>query len=382
MIKVYKSSKIKVLFCWIVFLILTGFLLTMAAGGLMMLLDTHRDTFFGLLPFVACLSIIVASYLAFFYWNIKVEVDTKEVRFLRGKRVYLRFNFSENILTFSVNTNINQFGRTTDRFLRVFPRGAKYGKDYKLHNFSRSTFEECMTYITSLNFNQVLQQEVIVDDFENEVSHTMSKRSLIKMLIEELETHPHEFTLNKQVFVKKKRNDFLAMAIPMGVFSLVLIIGVVVMPIITQNQFIIDNLMSTIGYVFFLLALFVTLTVTLGWIPHRKAKNNTPEKITVYHDRIVFDNREFKFCNITQIKMTTPNTIGGKVTNRIIQITENHLTKTYSLGDDSDRLSLNIRRKKKVKVFEHYVELFGTLQNIFAIRAGENEVSIFNSIAG
>jgi hypothetical protein len=354
----------------------------MAAGGLMMLLDTHRDTFFRLLPFVACLSIIVASYLAFFYWNIKVEVDTQEVRFLRSKRVYLRFNFSENIFTFSVDTNINQFGKTTARFLRVFPHGAKYGKDYKLHNFSRSTFEECMAYITSLNFNQVLQQEVIVNDLENEVSDTMSTRSLLKMLNEELETNPHEFTLNKEVYVKKKRNHFLATAIPMGVFSLVLIIGVIVMPIINQNQLIIDNLMTNIIYVLFLLVFFVTITVTLGWIPYRKAKNNTPEKIIVYHDRIVFDNREFEFCNITQIKMTTPNTMGGKVTYRTIQITENHLKKTYSLGDDSDRLSLNIRRKNNVKTFENYGALFGALQNIFAIRAGENEVSIFNSIAG
>ena len=129
-----------------------------------------------------------------------------------------------------------------------------------------------------------------------------------------------------------------------------------------------------------LAVIFAIFPIVLGWIPYRNARDNTPEKITVYHDRIIFDKKIFKFRDITKISMTTPNTEGPKAFRRKIIITVNNLTKIYTLGDDTDKIPDNIRRKKNVKVFGDYDVLFGALWNIFKVKAEEGKPSIFTSV--
>jgi len=52
----------------------------------------------------------------------------------------------------------------------------------------------------------------------------------------------------------------------------------------------------------------------------------------------------------------------------------------YVLGDDTDKISNNNRKKERVKAFEDYPLLFNTLQNIFALKKEENSVSIFTPV--
>jgi hypothetical protein len=118
----------------------------------------------------------------------------------------------------------------------------------------------------------------------------------------------------------------------------------------------------------------MVLIISLFWKPYKDARNKTPERITVSSDRIMVDGREYMFRDITQIKMTTPNTISGKPVRRNIKIIWHNQPIVYLLGDDTRK-----KPDKSVAIFEDYRELYSVLQNIFAIRAGEGKLSIFSS---
>jgi len=331
------------------------------------------------MPFVACASIVLSSYLAFFYWNIKVAVDAQEVVFMRGKKPYLRFKFSENGFSSSQYTLTSGVVKSTDRLLYVFSHNAERGKNYKLHNFSRNTFEECMAHIRKINFKQILEQEVLVlEDEEDEIGKVMPVEEWFEQSIDALGTAPLQFTVNSQAYIKKMKARLRGIAIPMVIAIVLLMFGVLVVPALTQNQHAMDHFMISLSYILALTGIFTILCVVLGWVPYKKARDNTPEKITVYDDRIVFDGKSFKFCNINQIKMTIPNVVGGKIVGRTITITENNLPKTYVLGDGTDNLPARPRRKENVKIFENYDRLFYLLEDIFAVRAAKgNGVSLF-----
>ena len=237
-----------------------------------------------------------------------------------------------------------------------------------------------MAYINSLNFKQGLQQEILVADAEEGTSSkVVSMEDVLKQSIDALETTPLEFTVNRQAYVKKTKTHFLAILTPMVVVTVLLAFGMLVMPVITQNQHALDNFMSSAAFVLVLAGIFAIFPIALGWIPYKNARDNTPEKISVYHDRIVVDRRIFMFYDISQIRMTTPNTTGGKVFRRKIVITEKHLPTVYALGDDTDKMPDNLRRKKNVRVFEDYDMLFNVLWNIFALSAKEGGTNIFSA---
>ena len=380
----YQSSPGRVFLCWVITLPLTTITFLSALGLLNMWLNIHRDTFLALLPFVVCFSIVIASTLTLYYWNIRVEVNAREVVFWRGRgrKPYLRFKFSENRFTSVLDTSIHEFYKTTTRFLRVFPLNGKKSRDYKFHNFSHHTFQECMAHISSHNSQQELQQKVIILDEEGEeVDEPILMEDLMKQSLDSLETQPLEFNINKQHFINRKRKTFLALAIPAVTLILLLSLATVIMPILSQNQHALDHFASGAGFLLLLAAIGGVLVVVMGWIPYKKVREYAPEKIVVYHNRIIIDEKAFEFRNITQIRMTTLNTEGNYMpVLRTLTINENHLSTSFVLGDDTDKIPNNNRRKERVKAFEDYPLLFNTLQNIFALRKEENSVSIFTPV--
>jgi len=308
-----------------------------------------------ILLFNGFISIIVSPYLVFFRWNIVVEVDEKEVVFIRGREPYHTFKFSENRFASSVNVDITNFVKTTSRHLRVFTINAEYGKDYKLHNFSKRTFEELMAYIMSFDFKESLQDTVVVladDEKEDEV---MSRGNLLHGVVDELKTTPLEFTINKQYYIKKTRTVIIAMGIPMGVITIPLIIA--------------DIIFLTVAFI------LLPILIIMGVIPYKKAKT-APERITLYHDRIYIDRREYNFNNINRIIMTPPMSTGNMVVRRTLKIIENNQTVIYALGDNSDLFPHRINNPKP-KIFEEYDTLYNSLDVIFAMMVGKNEVSKF-----
>jgi len=355
------------------------------AGGLLLLLDLHRDTLAILQPFTGFFSIVLAVYLAFYCWNIMIEVNEDEVVFVRSKKPYLRFKFSENSFSFLVETTIFELGKTTSRFLSVFPNGAEHGKNYKLHNFSRKTFEEFEECINSLSFNQSLQQEfLVVENEEDEIGITITKESLLRQSIDELAVTPLEFTVNRQAYIKKKKNNLLAMTIPMAITTTLLAFVMLVTPITAQNQSEMESAMnyylmlSGVFFILFLAGIFLIIIIIFGFMPYKKARDNTPEKIVLYNECIVFDGRIFNYCDVSQIKMTTPKTMNDRF-HRNLTITGNNFSKTYTLGDYTDMIPTRKRKKKNVKIFEDYDILFNILHTIFMLRAEEGKTNVFSA---
>lgn len=383
--KIYESSKPRVFFSWAVTAILTTFLLSQAAGLLLMWTDIHRDTILNALPFIVLFSVALASYLAFFWWNIKVEVNDQEVVFFRGKKAYLRFKFEENSFSAVVFTDAGGWGKSAGAlFLQVLPHGAERSRGYKLHNFSRQTFEECMSHIASLNIRQNLQQEVpFLDesfDTEEQLEDSLTTKpleELIRQSVEGLRVEPLIFHVNKQAYIKRTRNTFLSMAIPMTIAVAILVFGVLVSPFITQNQLGMDNFASGVVFVVIVTAIFAALAATLGWIPFRTARNNTPERIAVHYDRIVIDGDSFEFDHIRQVKMTTPDFRGIDRTFRILEITESNRSKKYTLGYSADGIANSSPGKKSIKALENYDALFSLLRTIFALRAQDGKRDVF-----
>ena len=125
--KTYKSDKSKLFICWLIASAIIGFVLVLAIGVLLIQLNVHRDVLFRTLLFIGCSSIAPAAYLAFYYWNIQIEVDAQAVTFIRGRKPYLCFRFSGNDFGSLVNVTIEGLGKHTARFLQVFPHGAQHG---------------------------------------------------------------------------------------------------------------------------------------------------------------------------------------------------------------------------------------------------------------
>jgi len=370
----YKSSSAKVFLCWIKSSLAIAFSSTIATVLPFSWLDMRTETFFAILPFILCISVAIAAYLAFSRWNIIVEVSTPEVVLSRGKKPYLQLSLSENTITSLEDIQLRFPVKTTSFFLRVFPCDAEYGKDHKLHNFSRQSFEACMAHIRAIQYEKTLQQEVLVvdpEEYTEENSEVISVEDWLKQSISALKTNPLEFSLNKHLHVKRAKTVFQAIAIPMGIITALLAFGVLVLPIMRQDQNALDHMAISVSYILFLVAIFGGLVIGLGWLPYRRAKNaNTPEKITAYHDRINLDDRTFMYASITEIKMITPNITGDRVFRRALTISEWGQTITYELGDSRDSLP-DTPKKQRTRVFAEYHELFATLQNIFAIQAKE-----------
>lgn len=298
---------------------------------------------------------------------------------MRGKTSYLRFSFAEHRFSSLLNVTTNGLFKSNARFLQMFPEGAKYGKNHKLHNFSHKTFEACMASIHAIGFQDDLAQEVLITDEDgNEIQERISMDEFFTKSMDDLQMHPRVFTLNKQAYLKRTKAHFRSVTLPFAITIALLAFFMLILPFLTQNQFAIDHMMTSVTYLLFLTAIFTIFPVLFGLIPYRHAKN-TVEKITLYHDRVILDGKTFLFRDTSQIRMTTPSTGGGAVFRRTITITQNDQSTSYALGDDLDRIQIR-RKKQTVPIFEDYETFYSILSNIFAFRAAkEGGTSIFVS---
>jgi len=377
--KTFKSSMVKIILCF--FTVLIGLLLiAVLLAGLPVWANANTETFWFLLPIVGTIAIITAIYLAFFRWNIKVVINQHEVVLMRGMKTYMAFSFENyNFSSYMIITKGLVNGHA--RYLQVFPRNVEQGKIHKLHNFSRKIFEECIAYINEIQFQQSMQQELLITE-DDEIIETMTAEEWLKQSVESLEKKPLVFVIDRIKYVKRTKAIFRAISIPMIVIITLLILGVIIMPITTGNQHAIDNIGISLSFVLVIAAVLVPILIIMGWLPYKRARENTPEKIIVYHDRIVVDEKTFMYRNLTHINMTTPYTTSGTIVQRrALTITEPNETTKYTLGDDTDKIYDRKRLSKnfKGKVFENYNNLFDALNNIFAFKALNQEENIFTS---
>jgi hypothetical protein len=357
--KQFKSNKFR-LGCAFLITSLVSFALTAAVLIGLLMIDTEMMLILFISAFIA---VIIATGLIIYRWNVTLEADKDEIVFLRRNQPYLRLKFSDYDFTSYVSKDSYNFiPLPASRYIRAIPKnGGKY-KDYQLYNFTRTEYEECILYINSLNYKQDLNESVIIEDNE-----TASRKEFLEQSVESLKTSPFEYVINKELYIKRTKTTFFAILIPVVIIAAMFAFFVLIQPLVEQDENVINNLMMTVIFVIIVTGVFAIFPITLGWNPYNKALKNTPEKITVHHDRIIFDGNPYDYNNISQIRMTSPNTSGDKTFRRVIKISINGGQKIYSLGDDTDN-----RNNNKPKIFADYGALFDTLWHIFALRAEKN----------
>jgi len=370
---VYKSSLMMVIISFFKVL-LAICAITAALFGLVMMLLSALGISTGRLDMDVALPVIyavtgivavVAAYMAFYRYNIKVEITDEAIKFFRGRKEYQSFPYASFAFTSYVHKqSYNLIPVSTSRYLRVITKAGGKFSNYKCHNFSNKTFEEFMIRVDAhpLNDTRELVSET-PDTQKKETAQTIPSPTEYKP--ESRDTTV--FIIDKQLLIKKYRKPFLYLFI---LFSAMIIAMLLSMFIVSPGSFF-DQL--AINAIFFgsLTVVLLPIPVIMFGIPMIKIKKDTPEKITFYSDRITLDDREYYFSRIKQIRVTPPS-YKGKTRNlrRKVTIVEDRRTSTFIAGDSSDILPATIR-KGKPRVFADYEAFCHKLETLLINEPGK-----------
>ncbi|MCL2634070.1 MAG: hypothetical protein FWD34_06100 [Oscillospiraceae bacterium] len=352
--KEYKSSLLLVLLGIIKVAVLPVFL-TMALA-----ISIYGE---GNIAAIAIVSVLfglgVAAVIVLPLHNIKVTVTDEAVSFKRRGREYKRFTFSENDFTSHVDVHSWYFiPILTSRKLRVIPKDSDKYKDYTCHNFSQKTFEECMAYVDSRGFRQNLSKPVEDEQGEG-----------FRQAVSALEAEPLVFTINKEAFINKYKNLFKILIITMGIITALLFFITFIIPAINGDSAALQNAGGMLIFLTVVAGILMSLPFILALRPLSKVRNTAPEKVTLYPDRVVFDEKIVHFKDIQQIKMTPPAYSKDSGTIRVLKVIDNSGITEYALGHYSDVTQIS---KKKPKIFEEYEDFYHALGNVSALWAEQN----------
>ena len=229
---------------------------------------------------------VLAAYFAFHRNNITIEVTADTVKFSRHGTEFLNFDRKTHEFALYIIFHTHYGMRTgSSRYLRVIPKdGGKY-KNYKCHNFDEKTFEELITAVSASPSEQQVKTEYYKE--------------------------PLTFTINKNLMLEKYRKYKF---ISFGVVSAVLLC----LAVITLFPGI--NISLKMYCIIAMLSILFPVISILRTINLSKVKIQTPEKITIFKDKLAMDNADFYFSYLTQIKMTSPSYERDVLDNEIFQI--------------------------------------------------------------
>jgi len=103
-----------------------------------------------------CVAVIIAAPIAIHHYNIKIEVNSTAVRFIRGNKEYQYFDRESFIFGFF--TKIDAF--KMPKYVVAIHKNPKEVKSrkhrvktIKCHNFNKKTFEDLISHIRPIYFN-------------------------------------------------------------------------------------------------------------------------------------------------------------------------------------------------------------------------------------
>ncbi|MCL2019811.1 MAG: hypothetical protein FWG70_08640 [Oscillospiraceae bacterium] len=285
-------------------------------------------------------ALFLSGYFAFYRRNIKITVSDRGVSFFRGSEIQSFLNFSSEKYTFGSyvvkHTTNSIIPSGNDKFLRVFNKSDGKHKDYKCNFLTKKAFEEMISCADSIGVIPVPAKT------EDSDSHNIKH-----------DDKPSVFYVNKNIMKKKMSSELIMWSVIIGIVAVFSVFYIEVQ-----------------GYPWFFsvpVLLILSLPVIIyAVVKPRKEIKNMPQKITLYHDRIVMDETPFYFNKLKQVKATPPSyQDDGKGvpslfhTARKIIFIENNKTTSYIVGRVSDKDS------KKPPVFADYEILCNELRGLF-----------------
>ena len=332
MANVYKSSSYLVLknFVWILIIPLLLFAALSVASDAQEIMTVLYSMLISIT--------LLAMYFVFHRNNITIEVTADTVKFSRHGTEFLNFDrktheFASHII-FHTDYGIRA---GASRYLRVIPKdGGKY-KNYKCHNFDEKTFEELIAAVSANPSGQQVKTEYYKE--------------------------PLTFTINKNLMLEKYRKYKF---ISFGVVSAVLLCLAAIAFVIILFPSI--NISLKMYCIIAMLSILLPVISILRTVNLSKVKIQTPEKITIFKDKLEMDNADFYFSYLTQIKMTSPSYERDVLDNEIFQIPFRKMIVTgRNISYEFILDFLPQKNNPKIKsAFPEYGILFNELKELFA----------------
>ena len=109
-----------------------------------------ENMIYGWVPFLVILvvGLVATGVYAFYFQNIRITVDKKEVRFWRGKRKYRSFSLAENLFGSDILTIRNYLiFKNTGRYLTVDQMNGKRVRRFQCFGVSEEDFNQLLNHI-------------------------------------------------------------------------------------------------------------------------------------------------------------------------------------------------------------------------------------------
>ena len=127
----------------------------------------------GWVPFfvIPVTGLVATGFYAFYFQNIRITVDKKEVSFWRGKRKYRSFSLAENVFGSDIHTIRYYFiFKITARFLTVDPMNGKRIRRFQCFGVSEEDFNQLLNHIwftsTPESERQIIAEDEILHDHQ------------------------------------------------------------------------------------------------------------------------------------------------------------------------------------------------------------------------
>jgi len=286
---------------------------------------------------------IIAVVIIFNVRNITVAVSDDEVNFIRGGNVYLTFPFSQcDFTSYAVIHRVNGIPTGVTRNIRVMPlNGGKY-RDCPCVNFSRDTYEHCIAYINSRSRKKNLSEEDLRQARE---------------AVAGLEKEPLSLFVNKMFWINHRKKMLIILSV---VFA---VVGFAPLLMLLSGDVIPAAVITAI-----MIIVAVACEITIAVKPYLKTKKS-PNKITVYPDRLIIDGVTFYFNAVSLIRMTPPSyTAYDSNFVRALRITDTGGEHVFLLGDGYDLTA----SPDKPKIFADYERLYTYLRVLLALQSDES----------
>ena len=276
----------------------------------------YEDIIFGWVPFlvIPVVGLAATGLYAFYFQNIRITVDKKEVSFWRGKRRYRSFPLAENLFGSDIQSIRYFFVFTiTARFLTVDPMNGKRIRRFQCFGVSGEDFNQLLNHIwfiaTPESERKIIAEEEILDshilDSQGD-GEELSPTSAILSLTNSF------FTIDKDAYLKgyKKeiRTNFYALLlVPFTFMFMVLILRL--------PAYVIETVFWNS-----LPGLAVVSAALLGFIIYRSLKQKkvmveirrtTPTYIAIDEEKLIIGSdlgeTEYFLKHIAELRVTPPS---------------------------------------------------------------------------
>ena len=336
-----------------------------------------EDMIYGPVPYLLILFLGIAGtgFYAFYFQNIRITVDKKEVSFYRGKRKYRCFDLAENAFGSDIHTIRYYFlFKSTARYLTVDQMNGKRIRRFQCFGVSGEDFDRLLNHIwfskapeqerktgfeeetvTSDEITYTNQLELEQEDLEflynpefldcNVPDSQMDEENLSPSASTLAQPLTHYFAIDKEAYLKGYKKEILSnfyalLIVPVTFIVMMLILGLPghVIEMVFWNS---------------LPALAVVSAILLGFLIYRsfgqkevmtEIRRSTPEYITINEEKLVIgsDLGEFEYFHkhITELRVTppsyfTPNNL--RPIRRYVTITNYDGQKRRFLVGDADK---------------------------------------------